>query len=109
MQILEDDRHDQPVYAPVPMIREPVLKAYPQIAAIVKPLMESFTRETLQELNARVQINGEAEEAVAELRDHRVIQPPAPDWLEQVVGSFQDEPAFEEVLAYGRAIRKGEL
>ena len=54
------------VYAPVPMIREPVLKAYPQIAAIVKPLMESFTRETLQELNARVQINGEAEEAVAE-------------------------------------------
>jgi hypothetical protein len=29
--------------------------------------------------------------------------------LEQVIGSFQDEPAFEEVLAYGRAIRKGEL
>lgn len=66
LQILEDDRHDQPVYAPVPLIREPVLKAYPQIAAIVKPLMESFTRETLQDLNARVQINGEAEEAVAE-------------------------------------------
>jgi hypothetical protein len=49
------------------------------------------------------------EAAIAELRNHRVIQPPAPDWLEQVVGSFQDEPAFEEVLAYGRAIRKGEL
>jgi hypothetical protein len=49
------------------------------------------------------------EAAVAELREHRVIQPPAPDWLAQVVGSFQDEPAFEEVLAYGRAIRKGEL
>ena len=49
------------------------------------------------------------EAAVAELREHRLIQPPAPDWLEQVVGSFQDEPAFEEVLAYGRAIRKGEL
>jgi hypothetical protein len=48
------------------------------------------------------------EAAIAELRDQRVIQPPAPDWLEQVVGSFQDEPAFEEVLAYGRAIRKGE-
>ena len=28
------------------------------------------------------------EEAIAELRDQRVIQPPAPDWLEQVVGSF---------------------
>jgi hypothetical protein len=49
------------------------------------------------------------EAAVKELRDHRLIQPPAPDWLEQVVGSFEDEPAFEEVLAYGRAIRKGEL
>ena len=49
------------------------------------------------------------EAAVAELRDHRVVQPPAPDWLEQVIGSFQNEPAFEEVLAYGRAIRKGEL
>ncbi len=49
------------------------------------------------------------EAAVAELRDHRLIHPPAPDWLERVIGSFQDEPAFEEVLAYGRAIRKGKL
>jgi len=65
LQILEDDRHDQPVYAPVPVIRESVLQQYPQIAAIVKPLMESFDRATLQELNARVQINGEADEAVA--------------------------------------------
>ena len=47
------------------MIREAVLKANPQIAAIVKPLMESFDRETLQQLNARVQINGESDEAVA--------------------------------------------
>jgi osmoprotectant transport system substrate-binding protein len=65
LQILEDDRHDQPVYAPVPIVREAVLKANPQIAAIVKPLMESFDRETLQQLNARVQINGESDEAVA--------------------------------------------
>jgi hypothetical protein len=49
------------------------------------------------------------EAAVTELQKHRLIQTPAPDWLEQVIGSFQDEPAFEEVLAYGRAIRKGEL
>jgi osmoprotectant transport system substrate-binding protein len=65
LQILEDDRHDQPVYAPVPVIRESILRQYPQIAAIVKPLMESFDRETLQQLNARVQINGESDEAVA--------------------------------------------
>jgi osmoprotectant transport system substrate-binding protein len=66
LQILEDDRHDQPVYAPVPLIREPVLKANPQIAGIVKPLMESLSGETLQRLNARVQIEGESERAVAE-------------------------------------------
>jgi osmoprotectant transport system substrate-binding protein len=65
LQILEDDRRDQPVYAPVPVIRESALRQYPQIAAILKPLMESFDRETLQQLNARVQINGESDEAVA--------------------------------------------
>jgi osmoprotectant transport system substrate-binding protein len=76
LQILEDDRHDQPIYAPVPVIREAVLRMYPQIADIVKPLMESFDRGTLQELNARVQINGEADEAVAKdyLRSRGFLQ-----------------------------------
>ncbi len=63
--ILRDDRHDQPVYAPVPIIREAALKAYPQIREIVKPLMDSFDGETLRRLNARVQINGESAESVA--------------------------------------------
>jgi osmoprotectant transport system substrate-binding protein len=66
LQILEDDRNDQPVYAPVPIIREAVLKANPQIARLVKPLMQSFNRQTLQQLNARVQINGESAQSVAE-------------------------------------------
>ncbi len=64
--VLEDDRHDQPVYAPVPTIRAAVLKQYPQIATLVKPLMESFTRARLQQLNARVQVEGEATQVVAE-------------------------------------------
>jgi osmoprotectant transport system substrate-binding protein len=63
--VLGDDRHEQPIYAPVPLVRESVLKAYPQIAQIVKPLMESFTQDSLQRLNARVQIDGEADEEVA--------------------------------------------
>jgi osmoprotectant transport system substrate-binding protein len=66
LQMLEDDRHDQPVYAPVPTIREAVLRAHPQIAPLVAPLMQSLQRDTLQALNARVQINGEADQAVAE-------------------------------------------
>jgi osmoprotectant transport system substrate-binding protein len=65
LRVLEDDRHAQPVYAPVPVIRAAVLAQYPQIAAIVKPLMRSFSTESLQQLNARVQIDGESEEAVA--------------------------------------------
>jgi osmoprotectant transport system substrate-binding protein len=63
--VLEDDRHEQPIYAPVPLVRESVLKAYPRIAQIVRPLMESFTQESLQQLNARVQIDGESDEEVA--------------------------------------------
>jgi len=66
LRILEDDRHDQPVYAPVPTIREAALTANPQIAQIVKPLMEGLDRDTLQRLNERVQIDGESAEAVAE-------------------------------------------
>jgi osmoprotectant transport system substrate-binding protein len=66
LEILEDDRHDQPVYAPVPTVREAVLKANPQIAPIVEPLMESLSTATLQQLNARVQIDGESDQAVAE-------------------------------------------
>jgi len=66
LKILEDDRHEQPVYAPVPVIREPVLNAHREIAAIVKPLMESLGTDALQRLNARVQIDGESEQSVAE-------------------------------------------
>ena len=62
---LEDDRHDQPIYAPVPIMREAALAAHPQVAAIVKPLMQSLTAATLRTLNARVQIDGESAQAVA--------------------------------------------
>jgi len=45
------------------------------------------------------------EAAVTELQRRLANLPPAPNWLEQVTGSFKDEPAFEEVLAFGRALR----
>ena len=63
--LLEDDGKDQPIYAPVPIVREAVLRAHPQIAGIVQPLMASLTRESLQALNARVQIDGESSDDVA--------------------------------------------
>lgn len=65
LQLLVDDKHAQPIYAPVPTIREATLQEHPQIAWIVKPLMESFDTRTLQQLNERVQIDGESAQAVA--------------------------------------------
>jgi osmoprotectant transport system substrate-binding protein len=58
------------------MVREAMLKTYPKIALVVKPLMESFDRNTLQQLNARVQINGESINAVAEdyLKSKHLLQ-----------------------------------
>ena len=63
--VLDDDRHDQPIYAPVPLIREAVLRAYPNISVLVKPVMEGLDRETLQRLNERVQVDGESIQSVA--------------------------------------------
>ena len=31
-----------------------------------------------------------------------------PDWVEQMSGAFKDDPAFEEVIALGRAFRMAE-
>src|SRR5438270_9141609 len=66
LKILEDDRHEQPVYAPVPLIREPGLNAHRATAAVGKPAMERLGTDALQRLNARVQIDGESEQSVAE-------------------------------------------
>jgi osmoprotectant transport system substrate-binding protein len=63
--VLEDDKSVQPVYAPAPIIREAVLKDNPKIAEILKPIFASLDLTTLQKLNARVQIGGEAAKAVA--------------------------------------------
>ncbi|APB33144.1 hypothetical protein GlitD10_0828 [Gloeomargarita lithophora Alchichica-D10] len=47
------------------------------------------------------------EAAIAELQKQMAVPQPT-NWLQQITGSFKDEPAFEEVLAYGRAIRQGD-
>ena len=63
--LLEDDRRNQPVYAPVPIAREAIIRQYPQLPGIIKPLMESLDSDTLRRLNARVQIDGESAQTVA--------------------------------------------
>ncbi|GEO16409.1 ABC transporter substrate-binding protein [Microvirga aerophila] len=63
--VLADDKGVQPVYAPAPIIREQALKENPKIAEVLKPVFESLNLTTLQDLNARVQVGGEAARAVA--------------------------------------------
>lgn len=63
--VLDDDKGVQPVYAPAPIIREAVLKANPGIEAALKPVFASFDLKTLQTLNGRIQVNGEAAKDVA--------------------------------------------
>jgi hypothetical protein len=47
-----------------------------------------------------------ANESVRDLEDALNGHKPAADWLDRVIGSMKDEPAFDEVLAHGRAIRQ---
>ena len=63
--VLEDDKGVQPVYQPAPIIREAVLNEYPAIETILAPVFAKLDLATLQELNGRIQVGGEAAKAVA--------------------------------------------
>lgn len=45
------------------------------------------------------------EAAVTELQK-QIATTQSTNWLQQITGSFKDEPAFEEILIYGREIRQ---
>jgi hypothetical protein len=45
------------------------------------------------------------ERATADLQLESAPRPPTPIWLERFARAFKDEPAFAEVVTYGRAIR----
>ena len=63
--VLQDDKGVQPVYQPAPIIREAVLNKYPQIKDLLAPVFAKLDLTTLQTLNGRIQVGGEAAEAVA--------------------------------------------
>ena len=63
--VMADDQGVQPVYEPAPIIREEVLQANPQIEDLLKPVFEHLDLATLQELNGRIQVGGEAAKDVA--------------------------------------------
>ena len=48
------------------------------------------------------------ETALTEIQHRLATLPTAPHWLDDIIGSFKDEPAFDEVIALGRAFRESE-
>ncbi|MEH2353019.1 transferase hexapeptide repeat containing protein [Nostoc sp.] len=49
------------------------------------------------------------EQTVANIK-HQVIDAPTySNWLEKVIGSISDEPAFLEALEYGRSLRHADI
>jgi hypothetical protein len=48
------------------------------------------------------------ETALKEIQRRLATLPPAPNWLDEIIGSFKDEPAFEEVIALGRTFRESQ-
>ncbi len=48
------------------------------------------------------------EEAVAAIQRQLAREAPSPNWVERFTGSFKDETAFAEVVAYGRALRSAD-
>ena len=87
----------------------------PKAASVAPGESRSASRELLIEygcnfITMRIDMPTEAiieerlsavEAAIVEIR--RRLPGPSPDWLERVIGSQAGEPAFEEVLALGRA------
>ena len=62
---LADDKGAQVVYAPAPVVREAVLQQHPEIAKLLDPVFATLTLETLQQLNAKIAVEGEDAGAVA--------------------------------------------
>ena len=58
---------------------------------------------TQTELEARLLA---VETALQEMQRRLATLQPTPNWLDAIIGSFKDEPAFEEVIALGRAFRE---
>ncbi len=58
LQTLTDPKGVQPVYAPAPVVREAVLKAYPEMPQWFEPVFKALDEKTLQELNAQIAVEG---------------------------------------------------
>ncbi|MQA25430.1 MAG: glycine/betaine ABC transporter substrate-binding protein [Micromonosporaceae bacterium] len=66
LTVLEDDKKFFPVYNPAPTLPVSVLKDNPDIAKVLNPIAAALDNETMQRLNAEVDVEGRSAEQVAE-------------------------------------------
>lgn len=73
--VLEDDKQFFPAYALTPVVRQDTLEQNPQLADLLNGLSAVLDDETMAQLNARVDVERESIEAVAEsfLQDQGMI------------------------------------
>ncbi len=65
LKVMADTRHVQPVYQPAPVVRAAVLEANPTMAGLLAAAFAGLTLDTLQKLNAQVQLDGQDAAVVA--------------------------------------------
>jgi osmoprotectant transport system substrate-binding protein len=66
LQILDDPKGVQPVYAPAPVVRADVLAREPKIANLLAPVFKALDGPTLQRLNAQIALEGQDAGKVAD-------------------------------------------
>jgi osmoprotectant transport system substrate-binding protein len=71
LKLIEDNKNFFPNYNPALTMRQEVFEKYPQIKEVMAPISDKLTTQTLQKLNAKVDVQGQLPEQVAE------------DWLEE--------------------------
>ncbi|MDX2728451.1 MULTISPECIES: glycine betaine ABC transporter substrate-binding protein [Streptomyces] len=79
LDVLVDDKHFFPNYNAAPVIHTATFDRYPEIAGLLDPVSRRLTTEVAQELNAKVDVDGQDPHIVAK------------DWLIQE-GFIKDSP-----------------
>ena len=63
--LLDDDKHFWPPYNIIPVVRQELIDAHPDVAEIINKISAAIDTETMTKLNAQVDIDKEEYEDVA--------------------------------------------
>lgn len=58
LQVLKDDRHFFPAYNPAPVVTASIVRKYPQLADLLRPMADDLTDSEITELNRKVDVEG---------------------------------------------------